>query len=65
MAIMSYPASCPLCSFCQRPRAEVLSLVGGGTVRICSDYVADCVAVIGAEHSEWLAELIAALTRKP
>jgi hypothetical protein len=65
MAIMSYPASGPLCSFCQRPSAEVLSLVDGGTVRICSNCVADCVAVIGAEHPEWLAELIAALTREP
>jgi ClpX C4-type zinc finger len=37
MAMMSYAASGPLCSFCQRPRAEVLSLVDGGTVRICSD----------------------------
>jgi hypothetical protein len=37
MAMISYAASGPICSFCQRPRAEVLSLVDGGTVRICSD----------------------------
>ena len=51
MAMMSYAASGP--SFCQRPRAEVLGLVDGGTIRICSDCVADCVAVIGPEHPEW------------
>jgi ATP-dependent protease Clp ATPase subunit len=55
----------PRRSFCGKDQADVCSLIAGRTVFICDECVQSAVGMTGAEHPQWLEDLIAAMTHEP
>jgi hypothetical protein len=47
----------PECSFCGKPKSEVMQIIAGPEAFICDECVQLCVRIVIAEHPEWRDQL--------
>lgn len=47
----------PACSFCLKPKTEVLELIAGPSAFICNECVQMSVTLLITKHPEWRAQL--------